>query len=83
MARIETRYDELKVGDIICWHGALERITEVCTFPAPANEFYPNEKKILFTLEPVNEESIEILGGFYSRGTYGGVGCLLATKIES
>lgn len=82
MKRTEVRYDELKVGDIIIFHGALERIVEYKEFPAPANEFYPNEKTISFTLEPVNDEAIQMLGRFYSKGTYGGVGCLKITRIE-
>ena len=82
MKKKDIRYDELKVGDIILFHGALERIVELKTFPAPANEYYKNEKIINFTLEPINDESIKILGKFYSRGTYGGVGCLIATIIE-
>lgn len=76
------RYDELKLGDIILFHGALVRIVELKSFPAPANEYFKNEKTINFTIEPINDESIKILGNFYSRGIYGGVGCLIVTIIE-
>ena len=48
----------------------------------PANEYYPNEKTISFDIEPVNEESIKILGKFYSKGSYGGVGCLTVEKVS-
>jgi hypothetical protein len=70
------RYDELKVGDIVIFHGAKERIVNVIEKPAPANEWYPNEKTIGFEVEPFDEEAEKMLGKFYSRGTYGGVGCL-------
>lgn len=76
------RYDRLKVGDVIYWHGAKERIVSINEYPAPANEYYPNEKTIHFELEPVDEEAVKILGNFYSHGTYGGVGCLTATVAE-
>ena len=83
MKKYETvRYDELKEGDLIMFHGALERVSKVKSFPAPANEYYPNEKTISFDLEPVNEESIKILGKFYSKGSYSGVGCLTVEKVS-
>ena len=76
------RYDELKVGDVIWWYGAKERVVAVREFPAPANEFYPNEKTIRFDIEPVDDEAVGILGKFYSHGTYGGVGCLTVELVE-
>lgn len=66
------RYDELKVGDIINFHGALERVVKV-------------EKKgsdIFFTIEPFEDESIRILGKFYSNGTYGGTGSMSIVKVS-
>ena len=72
------RYDELRVNDVILFHGANVRITKIVETPAPANEWYPNEKTINFDVEPANEEAENILGKFYSHGTYGGVGCLTA-----
>lgn len=78
----KARYDELKEGDVIMFYGALERVTKVDSFSAPANKYFPNEKTIRFELEPVNEESIKILGEFYSRGRYGGVGCITVTKVQ-
>ena len=76
------RYDELKVGDVIRFHGADVRIKDYREYPAPANAYYPNEKTIRFDIEPVNEEAIKILGNFYAHGTYGGVGCLEAFLVE-
>lgn len=73
------RYDELKVNDIVLFNGANVRITKIIECPAPANEYYPNEKTIGFDIEPADEEAEKILGKFYSHGSYGGVGCL---KIE-
>lgn len=79
---MEKRYDELKVGDVIRFHGANERIVEINEFPAPANEYYPNEKTVYFKVEPADDEAIAVLGNFYSHGTYGGVGCLMANVVE-
>lgn len=75
------RYDEIKEGDILFFHGAKERVVKVTEIPAPANDHYPNEKKIYFKLEPVDKEDEMILGKFYSHGEYGGVGCLTVLKI--
>ena len=76
------RYDELRVNDVILFHGANVRITKIVETPAPANEWYPNEKTVNFDIEPANEEAENILGKFYSHGTYGGVGCLTAELIN-
>ena len=69
-------YDELKVNDVVLFHGANLRIKTVTEQPAPANEYYPNEKTIGFDVEPADKEAENILGKFYSHGSYGGVGCL-------
>ena len=82
MKYIEKRYDELKVGDVIWWYGAKERIVEVIEYPPVTNEVYQNEKVIRFTVEPADDEAVKILGKFYSHGTYGGGGCLTATVLE-
>ena len=76
------RYDELKVNDVVRFHGADVRIKKVVEHPAPANEWYPNEKTIDFEIEPADDEATEILGSFYSHGTYGGVGCLTTTLVS-
>ena len=70
------RYDELKVNDVVNFHGANVRIKKVVEHPAPANKWYPNEKTIDFDIEPADEEALKILGSYYANGTYGGVGCL-------
>ena len=70
------RYDELKVNDVVLFHGANLRIKNIIEKPAPANEYYPNEKTIGFDVEPADEEAEKIMGKFYSHGFYGGVGCL-------
>lgn len=82
MKRQEKRYDELKAGDIILWHGAIEVVEEYKEYPAPANEWYPNEKLIRFKLKPYNDEAVECLGSYYANGTYGGVGCLTVTVLN-
>lgn len=84
MAKVNTkeiRYDEIKVGDVIFWHGAKEIVKKVFEFPAPANEWFPDEVSITFELEPADEEAVRLLGNFYSHGTYGGVGCLTAELV--
>jgi hypothetical protein len=76
------RYDELKKNDVIKFHCANVRIVNVTETPAPANKWYPNEKSISFEIEPADEEAVQILGRFYSHGTYGGVGCLEVELIS-
>ena len=70
------RYDELKVNDVVRFHGADVRIKKVVELNTPANEWYLNEKTISFEIEPANDESLKVLGKFYAYGNYGGVGCL-------
>ena len=76
------RYDELKQNDIVCFHGANLTIKNITEFPAPANEYYPDEKTIYFEVEPADEEAEKIIGKFYSHGSYGGVGCLNIELIK-
>lgn len=73
---MKIRYDELNVNDVIRFHGADVRVTNLTEAPAPANEWYPNEKTISFDVEPADSDAETTLGKFYSHGTYGGVGCL-------
>jgi hypothetical protein len=80
--KMTIRYDELKVNDVIKFHGANVRVTKVIETPAPANEWYPNEKTIRFDIEPADEDAVKILGKFYSHGTYGGVGCLTTELVR-
>ena len=42
---MKIRYDELKVNDVVVFHCANVRIIKVTETPAPASEYYPNEKK--------------------------------------
>lgn len=81
MNKTVVRYDELKVGDVIMFHGANVRIIKITEQSAPANEYYQNEKTIGFDIEPADYEAERILGKFYSHGSYGGVGCLTVTKV--
>lgn len=77
------RYDELKVNDIIWWHGAKVRVTDVQSFPYTEEYFKgQTDKTVNFTIEPFDNEAIRVLGNFYSHGTYGGVGCLPIETIE-
>ncbi len=79
MAQVK-RYDELKVNDIIHFHGARERIISIIEKPY-TEEYYKDEcdRCIYFEIEPADEEAEQVLGSFYSHGTYGGVGCLKIT----
>lgn len=70
------RYDELRKNDVIKFHGANVRVVKVTEKPAPANEWYPNEKTISFDIAPADNDAEKILGKFYSHGSYGGVGCI-------
>ena len=74
MAYQEIRYDEIRAGDVILFHGAKELVTEIVD--EGESEYYPGERVIRFDLQPYDEEAEKILGKFYSRGTYGGVGWL-------
>ena len=76
------RYDELKVNDVVRFHGADVIIKKVFEHPAPANELYTNEKTIYFDIEPANDESLKVLGKCYAYGNYGGVGCLKLTLVS-
>lgn len=76
------RYDELRVNDVIKFHGANVKIIKVKETPAPANKWYPNEKTIDFTIEPADGEAEKILGKFYSHGTYGGIGFLTTELVN-
>lgn len=79
---MKIRYDKLKVNDIVKFHGANVRIIKVTEQPAPANEYYPDEKTISFDIEPADKEAESVLGKFYCRGSYGGVGCLELELIK-
>lgn len=76
------RYDELRVGDIILFHGARERIVSITSYSNdPKNPYYEDAKRVIrFELEPADDEAVKTLGKFYSHGTYGGVGCLIASR---
>lgn len=76
------RYDEIQKNDVIRFHGANLRVTKVTESPAPANQWYPNEKSISFKVEPADDEAVKVLGNFYSRGCYGGVGCLTVELVS-
>ena len=79
---MNVRYDELKVNDVVMFHGANVRIIKTKEHPAPANKYFPNEKTIGFDIEPADEEAEKILGKFYSHGSYGGVGCLELVLVK-
>lgn len=76
------RYDELRVGNIIWFHGARERIVSISSYPNdPDNPYYGDAKTVIrFELEPADENAVKILGKFYSHGTYGGVGSLIVNR---
>lgn len=76
----EIRYDEIKAGDVIRFHGANELVTEV--WNEGPSEYYPEEDVIRFKLQPADEKAVEMLGEFYSHGTYGGVGFLKVGLVQ-
>lgn len=77
-----TKYKDLKVGDIIIWYGARERIIAIENIGPTSRSklFYQGEDVIYFTLEPADKKAEKILGKFYANGEYGGVGCLEVKK---
>ena len=77
----QIRYDELQAGDIVLFHGARERVVTVNIMPAPA-DWNTAEKSVTFSLAPADPSAVEILGRFYSDGTYGGIGSLPIALIE-
>lgn len=76
----EIRYDEMRAGDVINWHGARELVEEVIF--EGESEYNPGEQVVRFKLRPFDEEAEEILGKFYSNGTYGGVWSLKVDLIH-
>lgn len=77
MKKIDITYGDLKVNDIIIFHGALVKINAIRNY----NHYKTGEPVVNFDIAPYNEEAIEILGSFYSRGTYGGLSILPITKV--
>lgn len=73
----EKRYDELKVGDVINFHGANVKVKDIKRRPY-TEEYYKDEctEVIHFEIEPADDEAEQILGKYYAHGWYGGVGCL-------
>ena len=78
----EIRYGELKVGDVVFFHGAKVVIKNINVSGVCDNEWHKGEKIINFEIEPHDDEAIDILGNFYSHGCYGGVESLTLTKCE-
>ena len=76
------RYDELKKGMIVIFHGAKLRIEDVREFPYKGEYFKDETDKVInFDVSPYDQDSIDQMGNFYSHGTYGGVGCLTITQL--
>lgn len=76
---ITITYADLQIGDIIYWYGALVKIIRINRFKA--NEVSCEKDCTYFEIEPVNEETIKILGTFYSHGSYGGIDTLTVYKV--
>ena len=76
----QVKYKDLKTGDIIAWYGALLRIVSIVKL----TRTYKGEKDpcTYFTVEPYNNEALELLGRFYCRGTYGGVDTLEVSRLK-
>lgn len=71
-------YGELKENDIILFHGAKVRIISV--IHKLTNDGTPWTG---FEIEPANDEAVEILGNYYSHGSYGGNDSLEITMAEA
>lgn len=78
----EIRYGELKVGDVVFFHGAKVVIKNIHVSGICDNEWHKGENIINFEITPYDDEAINILGNFYSHGWYGGVESLTLTKYE-
>lgn len=74
-------YKSLRAGFIIRFHGANLRVTAVRK-DGPS-EYYPDEHVYSFDVEPADEEAVQLLGEFYSHGTYGGVGFLTTELVKT
>ena len=74
------RYDEIRAGDVIQFHGAKVWVIE--TIDERESEYYPGERVIRFTIQPFDNDALGALGKFYSHGTYGGVGFLKVGLIK-
>lgn len=81
--RRSKRYDELEVNDLIWFYGAKLKIIAIRSFPY-TEEAYKDKTDVVinFDVIPADDEAVELLGKFYSHGTYGGVGCLTATMAD-
>ena len=73
---ITTAYADLKIGDVIFWYGAKVRITDV------THMVWRGKPCTYFSIEPYNDDSIQILGSFYSHGRYGGIDLLTVEKLR-
>ena len=60
----EIRYDELKTGDIILFHGANERVVSVDIRQGIKSKYAPAEKLVSFRLAPADREAEELRGNF-------------------
>ena len=74
------KYGELKIGDVVYFHGAVVKIVNIITGGVCSNSCYKGEHIINFEIEPYNDEAEQILGSFYSHGCYGGVESLTLVK---
>lgn len=74
------RYDQLEVGDVILFHGAREIVIGVADYVDSKTN--PGETVIRIDLAPYDNEAEEMLGSFYSRGSYGGVGSIEVELLE-
>lgn len=77
----EIRFDELQAGDVILFHGARVKVVTVDIQPAPA-DWNTAEKYVTFKLEPADVEALQIMGWYYSHGTYATIGCIPVVLIE-
>lgn len=75
------KYSELKIGDVIIWYGAEVVIRDINRIYREPNGHFKGGNCTYFTIAPNNEKALEILGGFYAHGTYGGIDTLEVAKV--
>lgn len=89
MLHMFIRYDQLKDGMVINFHGANVRIFNVKHFERE-EEMYMFDYRgkvtsnivVNFDIEPYDNEALQILGPFYSYGNYGGPGFLETLLVK-
>lgn len=74
MKTVSTFYRDLVPGDVILWLGALERVEHVYVLDLSCycNGQFSGENQVFFSLSPVNDFSLQVLGFLRANGVYDG-----------